>query len=140
MQLVLDGQLFRVYDAEATPDTSTFVPVLEPLDSKGKFDRSVFSGFRLGKRVMMYTLLMDDVPVNQFLVLGQKPELYKKGAKLTITDKFFGEDYLIDWEIIHGLAIAATPVLAGITAWDIYDNDYLPNRPIPRQTEESTPK
>lgn len=139
MQVMLDGQLFRVYDAEATPDTSTFVPVLEPLDSKGNFDGSVFSGFRLGKRVMMYTLLMDDVPVNQFLVSGE-PESYKKGAKLSITDKFFGEDYLIAWEIIDGLAITAAPILTGITAWDIYNNGYQPNRSIPKQTEESTPK
>lgn len=140
MQVTLDGQLFRVYDAEATPYTSTFMPVLEPLDSKGKFDNGVFSSFLLGDHVKMYTLLMDDVPVNQFLVLGRGLETYKKGAKLIITDKFFGEDYLIDWEIVHGLAIAAAPVLTGITAWDIYDNDYLPNRPISKQTEEPTPQ
>lgn len=132
MRVTLDGQLFRVYDAEATNNTSTFVPVLEPLDSKGKFDGSVFSGFRLGNRVMMYTLLMDDVPVNQFLRVLGEPESYKKGAKLSITDQFFGEDYLIDWEIIHGLAIAAALILIGITARDIYNNGYQPNRLLPR--------
>lgn len=127
MQLVLDGQLFQVFDAESSNMTRTFVPTLRPIDAAGKFDSSVFKEFDLGDRVKMYTLLMDGAPVNQFLVLGENPVAYQKGAALAITDKFFGEDYLITWQIYHGLAIAEAPILLGITNEDLQNNGFIAN-------------
>lgn len=125
MQLVLDGQLFEAFDVEASSTTRSFVPTLRPINAEGKFDSSVFREFCLGDRVKMYTLLMDGVPVNQFLVLGQKPVSYQKGATLTITDEFFGEDYLINWQIHHGLAIAEAPILSNVTGEDLQNNGFI---------------
>lgn len=118
MQIILEGQLFQVFDTDATSETITFVPTLRPLNAANKFDSSVFSGFQMGDKVKMYTLLMDGEPVDQI-----SPK-YQKGAKLEITDRFFGDNYLITWEIYHGLAMAEKPILFGITIEDLRNNGF----------------
>lgn len=125
MQVMLEGQQFEVVDPckERRPDS--FWPILRPLDSLGRLDYSVFGKRGPEDRVMMYTLLMDDVPVDQTRVVAENPPKYKKGARLDITDKFFGSNYLISWRFFHGTAIASTPILYGTSVEDLVDNNLL---------------
>ena len=125
MQIKLDGQWFQAIDAYGTSRTRVFWPTLKPIDKNGNYDRSVFARLHAGDKILMYTLLMDDIPVNQFLELGQKPVEYLKGAKLEITDKFFGKDYLIPWKINWGIAIADRPILTGVTQKDLKNNGFI---------------
>lgn len=125
MRVVMEGQQFEVGDPYRERRPDSFWPILWPLDSSGWLDYSVFGKRQLEERVMMYTLLMDGVPVDQTGVLTKNPPKYKKGAHLNITDKFFGSNYLISWRFSDGIAIASTPILYGTSDKDLADNNLL---------------
>lgn len=125
MRVMLEGQQFEVGDPHRERRPDSFLPILRPLDSLGRLDYSVFGKRQSEERVMMYTLLMDAVPVDQTGVLTKKPPKYKKGAHLNITDKFFGPNYLISWRFSDGIAIASTPILYGTSDEDLADNNLL---------------
>ena len=42
------------------------------------------------------------------------PVFYKKGAKLSLTDRFFGQEYLIPWIAEKGMLVAQRNVLKGV--------------------------
>ena len=125
MRIVLEGQQFGVIDPYQERRPDSFCPTLRPLGGLGLLDRSVFGKRRPEERVMMYTLLMDDTPVDQTGVLTKNPPKYKKGAHLDITDKFFGPNYLISWRFANGVAIASTPILYGTSLEDLAANGFL---------------
>lgn len=112
IQTVLDGQPFRVGNLMVTG--RDFRPVLQPTtkttSGRPTIDYSLFGVLRDMEAFKAYTLLMDGAPVEQ----GVTPEKYKPGAKLEFTDKFFGKQYLINWEVRKGTACAKQPVLQGI--------------------------
>lgn len=124
MRVVLEGQQFEVIDLHRERRPDSFCPTLRPLDGLGLLDRNVFGKRQPEERVMMYALLMDDVPVDQTGVLTKNPPKYKKGAPLNITDKFFGHNYLISWRFFDGIAIASTPILYGTSVEDLADNHF----------------
>lgn len=60
--------------------------------------------------VPMYTLLSDNQPVIQSR--AESEQYHRKGQKLTLTDKFYDEEFLISWDISHGMAMTSWPVLS----------------------------
>lgn len=63
------------------------------------------------KQFRAYTLLMNEKPVRQD---RDNPVFYKKGAKLSLTDRFFGQEYLIPWIAEKGMLVAQRNVLKGV--------------------------
>ena len=92
-------------------DDIGYRPVLIPVDENGQPDRSVF---RLnGEVVKMYTLLMGDKPVNG----AESPE-YESGddlVKLSLTEDDYGDEFLLPWIIIDGVAVAKVNFLTSIS-------------------------
>lgn len=103
--VTLDGVFFSIYQLPGY-DGNQFQPTLQPL---GKCS---FRDIPDGTTMSMYTLLMDGQPVRQDL---PEPAVWVPGAPLTITDRFYGEEYLIPWKLIGGLPTASQPILKGIT-------------------------
>lgn len=102
----LEGQQF--YCSQGSLNTDYFYPELLPVktstDGSILFDLNTIGGWRDGSvscRISMYSLLMDGKPVPQRY--GQAPS-YKKGSVIELTDKFFGEEYLITWSVGNGVA------------------------------------
>lgn len=56
-----------------------------------------------GTGCRMYTLLKEGKPVN---METKTTPVFQKGTVCTLTDKFFGEKYLIPWNIVNGVAVA----------------------------------
>lgn len=75
-------------------------PILNP---RNKETIHVLDNIPSGTECRMYTLLKDGKPVD---METQKPPVFSKGTVCTLTDKFFGEKYLIPWNIINGIAVA----------------------------------
>lgn len=71
-----------------------FYPVLQPVQS------NVFVDIPNGQQLKMYTLMEDGQPVHT-------GEQVKKSAKLTLTDRYFGDEYLVPWIISNGVAVAS---------------------------------
>lgn len=89
-----DGLAFRL---SYIPGGDGYCPVLQP----GL--KEVFAGFPDGYRTKMYTLLKDGRPVR--MDTGQRSK-FKDLAQLTLTDRYYGDEYLIPWNISNGVAIA----------------------------------
>lgn len=70
-----------------------FCPILQPTD------KSVFSDIPVGSKIRMYTFMESGHPI----CFG---EPVKDAAKLTLTDRYFGDEYLIPWTISNGVAVA----------------------------------
>lgn len=95
----LDGQDFRW---SALPDYSNFCPVLQPVNS------DIFANIQAGQSVRMYTLLKDGKPVRTDT--GRKSKL-QDVTQLELTDRYYGDEYLIPWTIYDGIAVADKALL-----------------------------
>ena len=71
-----------------------FCPILQPVD------KDVFSAITVGSEVRMYTFLNNGHPIP----FG---EPVKDASKLTLTDRYFRNEYLIPWTISNGVAVAS---------------------------------
>ena len=71
-----------------------FCPILQPVD------KDVFSAIMVGSEVRMYTFLNNGHPIP----FG---EPVKDASKLTLTDRYFRNEYLIPWTISNGVAVAS---------------------------------
>ena len=69
-----------------------FCPILQPVN------KDVFSDIMVGSEVRMYTFLNNGHPIP----FG---EPVKDASKLTLTDRYFGDEYLIPWTISNGVAV-----------------------------------
>ena len=119
--LSLEGHRFGLRQEtvpEENADTVSFQPVLYPLlkSSPIQFiDRQLLRGVT---DLKAYTLLMDGKPVRQDMKRGQG---YKPGAALELTDRFFGEEYLIRWRVQGCYAEAAQCVLRNVPYQSLVD-------------------
>lgn len=104
--LVLDGQHFVLSQLQGAARIG-FYPQLSPVETKP------FAGIPNGSKVRVYALLCNDAPVCQTgVAVSCLPQSGR--TKLTITDKFYGDKYLIPWTISNGVAVVDKPVLAGV--------------------------
>lgn len=88
-------------------DGTIFYPQIHPVCS------NLFQGIPDGSIIKMYTLLCDGRPVRQDVAL---PDIQRKNnTRLELTDKFLGDEFLIPWVISNGVAIAAKPLLGGLS-------------------------
>jgi len=121
--LTLDGQAFGIRQENMRLNRSgniNFEPVLYPLltgeniaSSKLLIDSGLLQNV---SEMRAYTLLMDGRPVNQQTTVPT----YKKGAKLELTDRFYGEKYLISWDIKNGCAYASRNILHNVPLEELY--------------------
>lgn len=122
----LGGQKFHA--AQYLPSSpSVFSPVLYPaqtgVDCQNDYiDDNVLGFDRNGTQIKAYTLLMSGKPVRQDL---EEPVKYKAGTDIMFTDKYFGEQYLIPWNIHFGAAYCAKNLLRGITPADLIRMRYI---------------
>lgn len=86
----LDGIDFRLSNI---PGNESFCPILQPIQ------KDVFADIPGGEQVKMYTFMVDGHPVH-------KGEQIKDLAQLTLTDRYFGDEYLIPWTISNGVAVS----------------------------------
>lgn len=86
----LDGTTFRLGNL---PGGEGFCPILQPMRE------NVFKDIAAGDKVKMYTFLEDGHPVH----FGAS---IKDAGKLTLTDRYFGNEYLVPWTISNGVAVA----------------------------------
>lgn len=89
----LDGVDFQL---SSIPGGVGFCPMLQPIQM------DVFKDIPSGKQIRMYTILANGKPIR----IGDG---VKKSAKLTLTltDRYFGDEYLVPWIITNGLAVAS---------------------------------
>lgn len=95
----LEGAEFRM---GKIPDGEVYCPTLQPVQS------SVFAGIPDGYQVHMYTLLKNGRPVRTGLTI---PGIFLGEKQLEITDRYFGDEYLIPWTISGGIAVAQHALL-----------------------------
>ena len=128
-EVVLDGQSFLMTHMDNSTDIRysreiKLQPTLYPLTIDKDVDKTTFKDVARGAQVPMYTLLMDGKPVRQD---RKTPAKYKAGSKLQFTDEFFGEEFLIYWEIQPYGATAVKPILRGITLKTLREQAYYNN-------------
>jgi len=112
--VVLEDQKFLVLQMQGTIH-KVFYPQLSPIGA------NPFANIPNGTVVRMYTLLCNGKPVRQN---GEKPPIKRKGG-VSLTDQFYGEEFLIPWVISNGVAVASRPVLHGISSDALKDQGYL---------------
>jgi len=110
----LEGQQFSVSQLRGAIH-KVFYPQLSPVG------KNPFACISDGPTMKMYTLLCNGKPAPQN---EKKPIKWTKG-KLSLTDQFYGDEYLIPWVISNGVAVASRPVLQGISSDDLKDQGYL---------------
>lgn len=86
----LDGMDFQL----ASLPRGGFCPILQPVN------KDVFTNILVGHQVQMYTFMEDGCPVHL-------DEAVKGVCKLTLTDRYFGNEYLVPWTISNGVAVAS---------------------------------
>ena len=86
----LDGTDFRW---RCLPGGAGFCPVLRPC-------QDVFANVPDGQQVKMYTVQENGRPVH----IGEQ---IRDASRLTLTDCYFGDEYLIPWTISNGIAVAS---------------------------------
>lgn len=86
---MLDGQNFRL---DIIPGGNRFHPVLYPVQDNG------FKDIPNGQKQRMYTFVQDGQPV-------LLTDLSKNTTRLRLTDKYFGDEYLVPWTISNGVAV-----------------------------------
>ena len=79
------------------PNGKGFCPILQPTQ------KNVFANVPDRQRVRMYTLLKKGRPVR--MDTNRKGK-YQDVSQLKLTDRYFGEEYLIPWTISNGIAVA----------------------------------
>ena len=87
----LDGVDFLL---SSIPDNTAFCPVLQPIRD------SVFADIEDGHQVRMYTVLDGETPIHFGAAIEDT-------RKLTLTDRYYGDEYLIPWVISNGVAVAS---------------------------------
>lgn len=88
---VLDGECFQL---DYIPGGDGFCPILQPVRE------SVFADIPDDGHVRMYTFMEGGHPIP----IGG-PVRYN--SHLTLTDRYFGDEYLIPWTISNGIAVAS---------------------------------
>lgn len=126
-EISLDGQPFCVAQNKLKDITETFFrPAIYPQKKDGagcsQFDASVFRGVPDGTEIRMYTVLVNGKPVRQ----NQKAAApYKPGSEITLTDRYYGDQYLVPWIIHHGCAFAARDILREVSVKELVKQGYL---------------
>lgn len=87
----LDGVDFRL---SSIPGGDGYCPVLQPVN------RNALACIPNGHRLKMYTLMEDGRPVHFGATI-------KDVSKLTLTDRYYGDEYLVPWTISNGIAVAS---------------------------------
>lgn len=90
----LDGVDFRL---SKIPGTEDFCPILKPVHE------DLFKGIPDGQEVKMYTVMKNGRPIHP-------EEEFKDETGLVLTDRYFGDEYLLPWVISNGVAIAYQPL------------------------------
>jgi len=114
--VVLEDQKFLVSQLQGATH-KVFYPQLSPVGA------NPFASISDGTAVRMYTLLCNGEPVPQN---EKKPIKWTKG-KLSLTDRFYGDEFLIPWVISNGIAVASRPVLQGISPNALKDQGFFTN-------------
>lgn len=86
---VLDGQNFRL---DTIPGNDNSYPILYPVQNNG------FEDIPNGQKLRMYTFVEDGRPV-------LSPNPFKNINQLQLTDKYFGDEYLVPWTFSNGVAV-----------------------------------
>ena len=97
----LEEERFIIESIAGTVDP-VFYPML--LQASGH----AFKGIPDGSEVKMYALLCNGKPVRQNKKIQHTRE---QNPELILTDKFYGENYLISWTESNGIAIASRPIM-----------------------------
>lgn len=87
---ILDGTSFWL---GSIPGSSGFCPILQPVQ------HNTFAGIPDGWQVKMYTLMGGKYPVHR--EFG-----FSSASKLTLSDRYYGDEYLVSWTIANGIAVA----------------------------------
>lgn len=112
----LDGQEFLLSQLQESNE-DIFYPQLCPMEC------NLFQGIPDGSIVKMYTLLCDGAPVNQNPT--KQDVFHRYNGELALTDKFYGDDFLIPWTISHGKAVAATAAFHEINSAELRRQGFL---------------
>lgn len=86
----LDGEDFQ---STSLSGSDTFCPILQPIQ------KSVFKDIPAGSKVRMYAFTENGRPIHM-------NEQVKDPAKLTLTDRYYGDEFLVPWTISNGVAVA----------------------------------
>lgn len=87
----LDGTDFQLTSFSGS---DTFYPILQPIQ------KNIFKGIPVESKVRMYTLTEDGCPIHM-------DEPVKDPSKLALTDRYYGDEYLVPWVISNGVAVAS---------------------------------
>lgn len=87
----LDGIDFQL---TSLPGGKGFSPILQPIQE------NVFKDIPVGGKVRMYTFTENGRPIHM-----DKP--VKDPAMLTLTDRYYGDEFLIPWTISNGVAVVS---------------------------------
>ena len=87
----LDGVDFQL---TSLPGGKGFSPILQPIQE------NVFKDIPVGGKVRMYTFTENGRPIHM-----DKP--VKDPAMLTLTDRYYGDEFLIPWTISNGVAVVS---------------------------------
>lgn len=114
--VALDGYEFVVSQLQGITHNS-FYPQLSPLRG------TPFERILNGTTIKMYTLLCDGVPVRQDILDDEV--VHGPDVNLTFTDKYYGDEFLVSWVMMNGVAVAARPVLHGISPKALKEKGFL---------------
>ena len=95
----LDGMDFCLSNI---PGSEGFCPILVPVDG------GVFRDVPKGQQVRMYTLLKDGRPVRMDTNRKSK---YQDDLQLELTNRYYGNEFLIPWTVSNGIAVASRILL-----------------------------
>ena len=90
----LEGHNFQF---NAICDLTNLLPTLQPAE------KDVFANIPDGYKIRMYAFLKDGKPVS--INTPEKHELKEK-RQLELTDRYYGDEYLVPWTISNGIAIS----------------------------------
>ena len=96
---ILDGQYFQF---DNLPGSLHFCPVLQPAQN------DAFMDIPSGSKVRMYTFLNEGKPVRTDTNRKSK---FRDMSQLELTDRYYGDEYLIPWTISNGVAVADKSLL-----------------------------
>lgn len=90
----LDGVDFQL---TSLPGSNAFCPILQPMQE------NVFKDIPVGGKARMYTFLEGGKPIRVGATV-------KDISKLTLTDRYYGDEYLVPWTISNGIAVASQSI------------------------------
>jgi len=112
--VVLEDQKFLVLQLQEAI-SEVFYPQLSPVGT------NPFASIPDGTAVRMYTLLCNGKPVRQ----NWENLAARAKGEISLTDQFYGEEFLVPWVISNGVAVASRPVLQGIGSDVLKNQGYL---------------